>query len=848
MCAHLPTPAALRSERASRFGLSVVVVAWGAQAIVTQSLLLREALVLMFGSELAWGIVLFAWLLGVAVGAYIGEGIARTGAGTRAPGTCLAIVLLALSAAACVELWAFRGARAWLGVEAGELLSLPTTALAAMLLVSPTSMLVGMAFPLACNTGGISAAPGAPRTPLLSFARVYALECVGSLIGGAAFSFWAVESLRPIQIALLCGAITAASCAVLLRRAPGRAWYASPPSWALIGLAVGAAGVALLAGDRLDHRLVQRRWQTLAPGYRLVAEAESRYQNLAIGHRAGQYTLYCDGQVAADFPDPFTFAPRAHFWMCQHPLPRRVLILGGGVEGLLAEVLLHPVERVDYVELDPRFIELVRPYVSDRDRQALVDARVTVHHDDARHFIKTQRAQFDLVIARLPEPMSAQRARFYTDEFFAELRNAMTARAVFCTNATASEGALSPAARDYLAGLRATLARHFREILIGWGNPAQILAATDRELLSTDPAELAARYTRRHVAAELFDPLWFEGGTDWLDESKIAGRRADLDRADLVQISTDLHPAIYLQRLVLWESITRGGSGPGRSAAGPIAALRSIHLWHVAVALALLGGATLLLTRLRRGAGDGWAAGAVTLSVGTTGFVTMALSMVWLFAFQSLYGYVYQRIGWIIALFMAGLVIGCALAGRRRNVPADMSPPNAAGGAAPQNVAAGASPAVEVEQTHNLPPQPAEPTTEPPARRSSSWHALVVVDLLLTLLALTASPLLMALGAFNADSPGFALVEVCISIMVLLTGVLGGAAFALAGHLRRNMDQHPAVVAARIVGPDHAGACLGALTCGILLIPVFGITTTACLLAAIKLASTIILSAGRKHN
>ena len=54
------------SDRPGRAWLSALVVAWGAQAIVTQSLLLREAIVLMSGSEFAWGVVLFAWLLGVA--------------------------------------------------------------------------------------------------------------------------------------------------------------------------------------------------------------------------------------------------------------------------------------------------------------------------------------------------------------------------------------------------------------------------------------------------------------------------------------------------------------------------------------------------------------------------------------------------------------------------------------------------------------------------------------------------------------------------------------------------------------------------------------------------------------
>ena len=179
------------ADRRRRAWLSVVVLSWGALAIVTQSLLLREALVLMFGSEFAWGVVLFAWLLGVALGAVVGG---WTGERLRRPQVALVAVLLTLSAAACVELWLFRGARAWLGVEPGELLPLPQTALVAMLFASPAGALVGIAFPLACCIGRGDEPRASARAALtdklrstaagcLSFGRVYALESAGSLIG-----------------------------------------------------------------------------------------------------------------------------------------------------------------------------------------------------------------------------------------------------------------------------------------------------------------------------------------------------------------------------------------------------------------------------------------------------------------------------------------------------------------------------------------------------------------------------------------------------------------------------------------------------------------------------------------
>ena len=78
-------------------------------------------------------------------------------------------------------------------------------------------------------------------------------------------------------------------------------------------------------------------------------------------------------------------------------------------------------------------------------------------------------------------------------------------------------------------------------------------------------------------------------------------------------------------------------------------------------------------------------------------------------------------------------------------------------------------------------------------------------------------------------------------LMVALTGVLGGAAFALSGGLRLASTGRPGAAAGVVVGADHAGACIGALLTGILMVPVFGTITTAFILAGIKITSAATL-------
>jgi spermidine synthase len=794
---YLPDPA----DRLMRLSLAAVIFTWGIQAIVTQSLIVREAMVLMAGSELAWGIVLFAWLLGVAIGGAVGAHLPRPADQARCR-LSLIIVLLALNCAACAELWLFRGARGFVHIGPGELLPLSKTVAAAIAFVTPASFLVGCAFPLACAIATDAS------SPCLSFGAVYALESAGSLVGGAVFSFWAVETLSPIQTALLAAALSSTACAAWCwcarsRSSNGRSHGRETSlSVAILVLAVGAASSTLFAGQQLNAALVQRRWKLTAPGYELVAEAESRYQNLALGHRGDQYSLYCDGQLSADFPDPYTFGPLAHFYLCQHPAPQHVLLLGGGAEGLLAQILLHPVKQIDYVETDPRQISLLQTFLPDADRQALADPRVRVHHLDARYYVKTQADRFDLVIARLPEPTSALRARFFTDQFFAELHHACRRQAVLCLTAAAAPGELTPRSREYLASLQATVKRHFPHTIITWGDPAHLLAATSPGLLTTSPDQLAARYVQRGVDSPLFDPAWFFGATDWLEPTKLNRRAAELASAERVELSTDLRPIIYVQRLILWEAAT------GKS--DLLLQLRNVPLPAVVGILAAAAALTLLLWRANGRSGlSSWQSGAVSLAVATTGFATMALSLVWLFAFQNLYGYVYARIGWIVALFMGGLVVGCLLA----------------------------------------------------ARLQRPWHSLIATDLLLSALAAGAPVTISALSAAPWSPTLLRLVEVCTSVLVFATGLLGGATFPLAASLlvraartsadnpaaqtTKNRAPYPSRAAGRIVAADHAGACLGAILSGVLLVPVFGTPATAAILSGLKLASaTLLFAAG----
>lgn len=770
---------------ARRFALASFMFLWGGLALVSQSILLRETMVLFFGGELSWGVVLSAWLLGITIGAAVGAGITPR---LSRPAVALALSALAMIVLVCITVTILRECRGHLSVGVGEHLSISTAAALAVATAGPCGAMVGLAFPLVVATAGAGRTAAARQ-----IGWVYWVESAGSLAGGAAFTFWLVDRFDPFTVLFVSGAAALGPLAWLQSRTSGRVWARVLLCAVSIALLVGAgAGVSA----SLDRWSVQRRWQGFAPHMELLASRDTRYQNLALGRLVDQYSLYGNGLRLTDFPRYWgDYRLATHIAVSQHPDPQRVLLLGGGADGPLAEILLHrSVRQVDYVELDPVVLQMMHPYLPPRDVLALDDPRVRVHHADARQFVKQADGNYDLILAMLPSPSSVQVARFHTQQFFREVRDLLTSGGIYVFTADAPPGELHPESRRYLASLVATLRTTFEDVMVEWGVAPRIFACRTRGRLTTDPGVLASRLLRHGCVIPDLETARssdldrtalysaFFAGTDWLAPDKIAQRRSEIQTYAGAVLYTDARPAAYVDWFTWWDKQQRGPS------ARLFEWLRRVSPWHVLLAavaaVALWQVLRLTLSPRPRPLSD-----AVLLCVVTTGLSAMAIEIVLLFAFQSLYGYVYQRVGLIIAVFMFGLVVGSGAMNRilRR-------------------------------------------------RPAGSLRLLIVISVWVGLLAAATPLILTGLGHLQHMSRAAPFVEPVIFAMVFVIGLLGGLVFPLAAALLLRSRPAPSRTAGWLEAADHGGACVGALVTGLLLVPVLGLAATCYMLAVLNIA------------
>src|ERR1039458_5428686 len=73
------------------------------------------------------------------------------------------------------------------------------------------------------------------------------------------------------------------------------------------------------------------------------------YGNLAVTETGTLRSIYDNGAMLANVPDENAAEEEVHYALLEHPAPRNVLLIGGGVNGSIAQALKHPsIERIDY--------------------------------------------------------------------------------------------------------------------------------------------------------------------------------------------------------------------------------------------------------------------------------------------------------------------------------------------------------------------------------------------------------------------------------------------------------------------------------------------------------------------
>ena len=127
--------------------------------------------------------------------------------------------------------------------------------------------------------------------------------------------------------------------------------------------------------------------------------------------------------------------------MLMHDSPAEVFIAGGGEGATLREVLNHKsVINVRMVDLDEEIVELSKLYLPKHHMGAFEDPRLELHHVDARAYLQTDEARYDVVILDLVDPLEEGTAyQLYTKEFYEIVKNSLKPDGIMVTKSGSSD-------------------------------------------------------------------------------------------------------------------------------------------------------------------------------------------------------------------------------------------------------------------------------------------------------------------------------------------------------------------------------------------------------------------------
>lgn len=522
------------------FGARAVLILIGFTAAIAQIVLLRELMVVFYGNESSLGLMLASWFLWTAAGSTLaGHFAARAGQ----PRRLMAAIQVSIAVILPCTILAVRAAKSLLQTVPGEVLGPGTMLLTSFCVLGPLCILSGALFTAGSRV--YQTAAGAPAGEATG--SVYLWEAVGSSGGGVVAGLLLIRYLSSLDIAWLLALLN-------LMAACGLAISSRPLRRAAMASLIGIGAVLAFSGwpRNLEAMSQARLWR----GLHLVATRNSVYGSLAIVGTEGGRSVYENGVVLFNVPDPPAAEEAVHYALLEHPSPRSLLLIGGGLNGSIAQALRHPtLERVDYVELDPAILDLAREYLPNQWLALRADPRVHVHVTDGRLFLKTTQSTFDVVIVNLPEPQNAQLNRFYTVEFFREASRKLTSTGLLSFELRSSENYISPELGQFLRSIHKSLLAVFPEVTAIPGETIHFFAARQAGVLASGADELLARLHARHLetsyVSEYFIPFRMMPDRMLDMDTQI---RPDPEGAPATPVNRDFAPVAYYFDVALWSS------------------------------------------------------------------------------------------------------------------------------------------------------------------------------------------------------------------------------------------------------------------------------------------------------
>jgi spermidine synthase len=415
---------ATAADRAPGARTVYIAIALSGFTALSAQVLWTRLLSLLFGATVyTFSLILAVFLTGLGIGSSLGASISRSNINPRvALGWCQMLLCGALAWAGymltrSLPYWPINPS-----ISSDPWFNFQLDMVRALWVVLPGAILWGASFPLA-----LAAVAGRGQDPGRLVGGVYAANTVGAIVGSLASGLllvvW-VGTQHAEQVLIVVSAIAA-----LMLLAPVAAGESSKGKlqWVatvLLVLATGAAGLLARSVPDVPGLLVAygRYAATWVDQSKIIYVGEGLNAFVAVSQLASGVRNYHNAgkvQASSEPQDMRLQRMLGHITHLVPQAPKKVLVIGFGAGATAGAVSIGPdVERMTIAEIEPLVPKSVSEYFGEHNYNVAKNPKVTIHIDDARHYLLTTDEKFDAITSDPLDPWVKGAATLYTKEFF----------------------------------------------------------------------------------------------------------------------------------------------------------------------------------------------------------------------------------------------------------------------------------------------------------------------------------------------------------------------------------------------------------------------------------------------
>jgi spermidine synthase len=505
-------PARFPSPSGGQLIVSILAFVSGASTLFYEVVWARALELTLGGSTRTFTLILMTFLSGLSAGIALGSWIARR---SRRPLFGVVVVQATLGVSIFATAVLLRELPTWfvaLYARIGGqplLFTVSQGALCAVILFIP-ALLMGTIFPIAVELSQ-NGAGGAGGRVAKGVGRLFAINTAGCIVGALAAGLVLIPTVG-MRRALFVGAwLNLALAAALGAQVPEstrrfRTTLAAAPL-----VVAGTLALATPAWDPMTMttgvyayaaRMVKigvERYHAAQAEFKLIYYREGPSGTVAVKEKGLLRVLSIDGRAEGNTNAIAQILLGQLPFALGRPIDD-VFVIGWGTGTTAGALTLHPVRRVEAVEIEPRVIEASALFEAINHRP-LDDARVSVRVNDARTvLVLSPPSSYDLIVSQPSTPWVPGASKLFTVEFYEIVHVRLRPGGVF-----AQWVQLYNIDRSSLAALLNTLTRVFPQALIVevGGASGEVLFLATRDSIALSWPVLQRMFADHRLASEL---------------------------------------------------------------------------------------------------------------------------------------------------------------------------------------------------------------------------------------------------------------------------------------------------------------------------------------------------------